>query len=903
MKNNQKILSYYRDCYKEDSADLNLWNLLKLNQQDLHILSGQDDLGTRFLPRLALPSEFAANMQKRVAMYQREKVLIYTSFFLVGKMNINGESKSIVAPILYNEAIIEQDEHSHYFSLNHETPDVNGALVQLLTPEDGAIPESDDVRHLQSTDLWAEWAKAANQNVDYLSLLSFPKLATKSDIELALKSDKLHLMPVSMLALVDRSMSSRGIIHELDKIIESEQLSPPLRGLFNAPKNRIQKNKVQYEYLPGLLSKAQQKIVSIAANSDIGCVSGPPGTGKSYTIAAVAAEHLSRHQSVLIVAQTEAALEVISNKLEQNFNLGDVSIRAGQKVHLRKLKEYLDNLLSGYHSDSSPESEKDIAKLLKKLNVHLSRIERQFVKDCQRAIRRGQRIKRLEKQQQDFWLNFYLIFARRNIRNFSGQWKKLSLMNQWLQEREDQASRYLTKVKESNLKALINKHRKSLQAFNKAVRSRTSKRQSEYFDEIEFKALLSAFPVWLVSLNTLHKVLPLSREMFELVIVDEATQCNISSCLPAFYRAKRALVVGDTKQLRHYSFLARERQQHILQAHQLTSATNGICSYRDHSILDLALESLNSDKQVAFLDEHFRSKPELIDFSNRHFYQNKLKIMQHRPCTSSGFLHRVEVDGSRDKNGVNRQESDRIMKMVREYVEQQSDIAIKTSIGIISPYRNQAEHIAKQVEKAFSQAEIESHQIRVSTPYGFQGEERDIMFLSFSLDNHSKRAVAYLNKTDVFNVAITRARQKQYLLLSISEDQLPQNNLLKKYLQSMTKFQIEHIVNHDIDEFQDMVKSALEAQNIECWTGYTIAGHAIDLLCRLNGSYLALDLIGYPGPWSAFFELNTYKIFKRAGIPILPISYGIWQIDRQACMRAILASLKNGHPSGEGSPG
>ncbi|MCW9000589.1 MAG: AAA domain-containing protein, partial [Kangiellaceae bacterium] len=629
----------------------------------------------------------------------------------------------------------------------------------------------------------------------------------------------------------------------------------------------------------------------IAANADIGCVSGPPGTGKSYTIAATAAENLSRHRTVLIVAHTETALEVIGDKLEQNFNLGDVCIRAGKKEYLKELKNYLTNLLSGYFSESILEPEKEIAVQLKKVNRRLNNIEKRFIRDCRKAIKRGQRIKKFEDAQAKFWLDLYLTFTRAKIKSFGSQWKKLDQINQLLEKREALASRYLAKVKEENLKILINKHRKSLQAFNKAIRSRTSKRQSEYFDEIEFSVLLSAFPVWLVSLSTLHKVLPLTKEMFDLVIIDEATQCNISSCIPAFYRAKRALVVGDTKQLKHYSFLSRSKQQQILDSHQLTSSQLGIVSYRDNSILDLALDSLDSENQIAFLDEHFRSNPELIHFSNKQFYQDKLKVMQHRPCTSSGFLRLVKVEGARDKKGVNKIEAESVLEKIEHYVSAESDQKYKTSIGVVSPFRNQAEHLEKQIEKRFTQDEILSHSIRASTPFGFQGEERDIMLLSFSLDNRSKRAASYLNKQDVFNVAITRARQKQYLFLSIDSDILPQNNLLKTYLESADEFQAEHEINHDNDEFQKDVECYLNELGIECWAGYSIAGHSIDLLCRKDGTYLALDLIGFPGPWADFFELNTYKIFKRAGINILPISYGFWKQDKQVCIDVITANL------------
>ena len=126
----QNVLSYYRDCYKEDSADLNLWNLNKLKKDDCLVLEGQDDLGSGFLPRIPISEEFAEQMMKRVEVYQRERVLLYASFILVGKLEVKGEVKQVVTPILFNEAVIECDSGNYYFTVNAQTPEINESLTQ-----------------------------------------------------------------------------------------------------------------------------------------------------------------------------------------------------------------------------------------------------------------------------------------------------------------------------------------------------------------------------------------------------------------------------------------------------------------------------------------------------------------------------------------------------------------------------------------------------------------------------------------------------------------------------------------------------------------------------------------------------------------------------------------------------
>jgi superfamily I DNA and/or RNA helicase len=877
----QNVLSYYRDCYKEDSADLNLWDLSKLKKQDCHVLEGRDDLGSGFLPRLPIPQQFAEPMMKRVEVYQRERVLLYVRFILVGKLEIKGEIKQVVSPILFNEAVIEKDnDDDYYFSVIDSQPEINESLTQLLMPEGELL---DDTADIQSPYFWTSILKQSPIELNLLTLLNYPELANFEEIKTALKSSTVTLLPASILVFVERSASSRGVLHELEEITDSATLSPPINALVAGYEMSISTKELKYDYLPGLLSAPQKKVISIAANAHLGCVSGPPGTGKSYTIAAVAAEHMARGESVLIVANNDPALDVIADKLNENFALSDVSIRAGQKAFLKKLKDYIADLLSGYLADEQEKAPAIFESELKEHNALLDDLEQRFNKFCRKAIIRGQRLKKLEDKDMRWLSNLYIKWAQRSIKQLARQWSALDKINDQQTSRELLASRYLTALKNNNLRALVNTQRKSLQAFNQAIRSRTSKRQFELFDNIEYPSLLAAFPVWLVSLNSLYRVLPLKPQMFDLVIIDEATQCNISSCLPALYRAKRALVVGDTKQLRHYSFLAKSKETQLRAKNHLSLSSEGVVSYRDNSILDLTLNALNSDQQLAFLDEHFRSKPELIHFSNAHFYQAKLKVMQHRPCTSSGhlFIHRV-----------NQLEASAIIACIKQQMSDDRDSGMYHSIGVVSPFRSQADFIAKQIGVNFSEAEIIRHKLRAATPFGFQGEERDIMLISFAVDNDAKRAAVYLNKADVFNVTITRARQAQHLFLSIDETQLPEQYLLRRYLGSITEFSAVHTRLSDIDDFQRDVIQELTKLKIETWSGYAVAGTEVDILCRYNGQYLAIDLIGYPGPWADFFELDTYKLFSRAKIEMLPISYGLWVVDKDTCIQAIVSRLQ-----------
>ncbi len=893
MQNSHKI-AYYRDCYKEDSADLNLWNLTKRPATDQYFLKDQDDIGSGEFQRFPIESKFAEHILQQLEMYKREKTLLYTSFLLVGKFELQGRATQVISPLVFNEASISCDQQHHYFSFTHEQHEVNDALLQLLFPEgtSQSLPNTHPSIHTPSQ--WISYLQKSATPIHALDLLKFPTLMGSSEIKAALKRDKPSLLPISMLVLIERSASSRGVLHEIDQLTAIDQLSAPLAALFNEDTNAkpaIDILPPLYDYLPGLLSKAQKEVLTNAANQTLSCVSGPPGTGKSYTIAALAAEHMARGESVLIVANNEAALDVIAEKLDSNFAIADISIRAGKKQFLKNLKSYLEDLLAGYALPDSDIKAKDAQVSLQQMNSTLSKQELRFVRFCQKAIKRGQRLHKLQRNQSKLLLNLYLAISSGCIKKLIKQWQILTEINQQQRARELMAARYLNAVKSENLAHLLATQRSSLQAFNKAIRSRSSKRQFDYFNDIEYSALLNAFPVWLVSLNSLYRVLPLVHEMFDLVIIDEATQANISSCLPAFYRAKRALVVGDTKQLKHYSFLAREKQQQLAQKHQVNPEMNGVTSYRDNSILDLSLTRLKCSDQVVLLDEHYRSRPELIHFSNQQFYRNQLKIMQHRPCTSSGFLHLSRINGQRNNKGVNEQEAQAIIEKISSIIAQHEHQTLAITIGVVSPFRHQAQHIEQLIVENFSPQEIAKHKLFAATPYGFQGEERDIMLISFAIDNQSKRAASYLNKPDVFNVCITRAKQQQWIMLSIDEQQLAASNLLRMYIDSIDAFKAQHTLASQIDDFQVALSDSLQPLGIEVWPGFQAAGTEVDLLCRKNDRYLAIDLIGYPGPWHDFFEIDTYKLLQRAEIEVLPISYGLWVVDKQSCIKQILDRL------------
>jgi len=443
---------------------------------------------------------------------------------------------------------------------------------------------------------------------------------------------------------------------------------------------------------------------------------------------------------------------------------------------------------------------------------------------------------------------------------------------------------------------MVTKHRSDLTKLLHALRSRTDRKKEKMFGEIDLDVLFRTFPIWLVTMSELSEVLPLGDELFDVAIIDEATQCDMASCLPLLQRARRIAIVGDPNQLRHVSFLSRERQRLAAEEFGLNETQQEAFAYRDKSVLDLVNESIGSQKSVMFLDEHFRSLPQIIAFSNREFYADALRIMTRRPettCLQAIELRRVQ--GSRNEQGVNRAEAEALVEEINRRVEIEAGLSgTASSIGILSPFRDQVDYLLARIEKGFSLDALKKHDILVGTAHTFQGEERDVMYLSLVVDPGSHAATfRFLNNPNVFNVAVTRARNYQYVFCSVDAGSLDGDSLLRRYLQHAETALPSNMEAGDAvdDAFLLDLRGALESEGVQVLPSYVVAGMKIDVVATRNGRSIGIDLIGYPGALAAAFSLDRYRVFQRAGLMLFPLPYSAWLERREECVAGILGWL------------
>ena len=314
--------------------------------------------------------------------------------------------------------------------------------------------------------------------------------------------------------------------------------------------------------------------------------------------------------------------------------------------------------------------------------------------------------------------------------------------------------------------------------------------------------ILSLFPCWLLSPENVSSLLPLKKDLFDLVIFDEASQVFIESTIPTIYRGTNIVVAGDAKQLRpSQTFMKR----YMGADPELQDDLSVQAALEVDSLLDLAVSRYES----ANLTYHYRSRHrELIDFSNEAFYNSGLQIApnisenkKERP------IERHKVNGLW-VNRRNEQEAKRIVAILKDIFKTRKN---EESIGIITFNSDQQTCIADMIDKeAVKDPEFRSYILKeskrkengedislfVKNLENVQGDERDIILFSIGYaQNESGKLYTNFGSLSAeggenrLNVAITRAKTKIIVVTSIEPEELKIENskhlgpkLLKEYL-------------------------------------------------------------------------------------------------------------------------
>lgn len=442
-------------------------------------------------------------------------------------------------------------------------------------------------------------------------------------------------------------------------------------------------------------------------------------------------------------------------------------------------------------------------------------------------------------------------------------------------------------LRDENKRRRLKVHAKSLVTTRKRL-------QTNILEEEDFKPLLEAFPCWCVTTYAVSDSLPLKPGMFDVAIIDEASQCDIASCFPILYRAKKAVIVGDDKQLPHLSFLEKAKEQSFLSQYGIPDKYRLMWSFRTNSMFDLAdYYSMNS----VMLDEHFRSLPPIINFSNHEFYNDRIRVMR-KDNSEDKVLELVEVlDGKVDFDATrNLPEIEALVKRLHEIIieDERKNPDNPVSVGIISPFRAQVEQLKVSVSRVLSDYMIKKHQIEIGTAHTFQGDERDIMMISWAIaDNSYVQSLMFMQKANLFNVAITRGRNRVINFVSRNPRELPDGHF-RNYVSFMQEYQNrkQAMLSGEIDE--NIYKNPLEREVAEkireldhkVTAGAEIAGLSADLLVD---DKFVVEIDGVEDKNAdRISNMKKQAIIERSGYKVKRITYREWHYSPKACLDRVL---------------
>ena len=458
------------------------------------------------------------------------------------------------------------------------------------------------------------------------------------------------------------------------------------------------------------------------------------------------------------------------------------------------------------------------------------------------------------------------------------------------------ATNILKNKRRNALKELLcdeNKCRR-LKVHARSLISNRKRQQSNILEAEDFKPLLEAFPCWCVTTYAVSDSLPLKPGMFDVAIIDEASQCDIASCFPILFRAKRAVIVGDDKQLPHLSFLEKAKEQSFLSQYGIPDKYQLIWRFRTNSMFDLAdYYSMNS----VMLDEHFRSLPPIINFSNHEFYNDRIRVMR-KDNNNEKVLELVEVlDGKVDFDATrNLPEIEALVKRLHEIIieDERNNPDNPVSVGIISPFRAQVEQLKVSVSKVLSDYMIKKHQIEIGTAHTFQGDERDIMMISWAVaDNSFTQSLMFMQKANLFNVAITRGRNKVINFISRNPRELPEGHF-RNYVSFMQEYQnrAQAVMSGEIDEniyknsFEREVADKIRELDHKVTAGADIAGLSADLLVD---DKFVIEIDGVEDKIKSYItNMKKQAIIERSGFKVKRITFREWQYSPKVCLDRVL---------------
>lgn len=462
---------------------------------------------------------------------------------------------------------------------------------------------------------------------------------------------------------------------------------------------------------PFCSNSSQIKAVSRALSKKISVIQGPPGTGKTETILNILMNLVVNGKTAMVVAGSNSATDNILDKLKED-GLDFLVARLGRKSNKESFvkKQLTENLCPDEWFNETFDLDGTLERI-KGLSNELKYLYEKDV-DLHKAIEKGDRTEeqdlRLELEESDYCSK-------------CKQLKDLSLAY----------------VKHLMFERYGGNHTRGFYSFEDIGE------ESARYDEF-----LNDYPIVLSTAYSATKCVA-TTSMVDYIIMDEASQIDLSTGLLALSVARNAVIVGDKKQLPNViKKEMAEVSQCIFEFFEIDKRFN----YATKNILKAVCDTAFKAPET-MLKEHYRCHPKIARFFNNEFYGGELVCMREDKGEENVLILRQTVPGNHAADFTNNREEEEMEDVIDDYDIPEDEYLV----GIIAPYNNQVRRIRKD--------EDIDEDFEVFTVHKYQGRQRDTIIIS-TVDN---RYSDFVNDAHLLNVSVSRAKNQLILVTNGNE--------------------------------------------------------------------------------------------------------------------------------------
>ncbi len=466
-------------------------------------------------------------------------------------------------------------------------------------------------------------------------------------------------------------------------------------------------------------------------------------------------------------------------------------------------------------------------------------------------------------------------------------------------------------------------HRRHMEAWQQSMRrlgKGTGKHAPRHRREAQqhLNQCREAVPAWVMPLHRVWDTVDPAPGIFDVIIVDEASQCGVEA-LPLFYLGKKILIVGDDKQISPDAVgLPRDAVHRLMEEF--------LYDFDFKSSFDIESSLFEQGKlrygtRRIILREHFRCMPEIIRFSNDLCYSDTplIPLRQYGPNRLIPLEHVFVTGGYREgsnNRAINRPEAEAIVERIIKLCGERQYAG--KSIGVVVLQGEaQAALIENQLLERLGAEEMERRRIICGNPYSFQGDERDIMLLS--LVAASNERIGPLTKAADerrFNVAASRARDQMILFHSVTCEDLSVSCLRRRLLEFFENTMPHQIGGIDHDELerrasQDNRSIVNPPASFESWfevdvalellhrdfivlAQHEVAGKRIDLVVEGGRARLAVECDGDRWHGANHYEgdMQRQRQLERCGWEFFRVRESAFYADKDAALQQLWLMLE-----------